>query len=191
MWLEVRGADEGGRTLFSSGLLADPAHDLCDASTLDDQDNPLRRHVVGCDASDPQLVNIQGKLIDRRDVVRDASGKPQVNEEGEQVVIAAEGARETVIQHLAGGVVARIRPATKQKMLPIPPNEAVSFSYRFTMARPSANPTVTVRLMFRNLPPYFVRALGAGQPAGEEPKVGPLVKNLRPVEMAKQTRSAR
>jgi hypothetical protein len=191
MWIEVRGADEGGRTLFSSGLLADPTHDLCDASTLDDEDNPLRRHVVGCDASDPQLVNIQGKLIDKRDVLRDASGKPQVNEKGEQVVIAAEGAREAVIQHLAGGVVARIRPATKQKMLPISPNDEVSFSYRFTMARLSASPTVTVRLMFRNLPPYFVRALGAGQPPDEEPKVGPLVKNLRPVEMARLTRSAR
>jgi hypothetical protein len=191
MWIEVRGADEQNRPLFSSGLLANPTHDLCDAGTMDDPGNPLRRHMVGCDASDPQLVNIQAKLIDKRDILRDAGGSPVLNEKGQQIVIQAADGKETVLQHFKGGVTARKRPASNQKMTPIPPNDSVTFTYRFTMARPSLNPTVTVRLLFRNLPPYFLRALAEGQPADEEPKLTPLLKNLRVAEMAKQTRSGR
>jgi hypothetical protein len=48
-----------------------------------------------------------------------------------------------------------------------------------------------VRLLFRNLPPYFLRALAEGQPANEEPKLAPLIMNLRVAEMNKQSRSAR
>jgi hypothetical protein len=191
MWLEVQGTDENGRILFSSGRLADPTGDVCDSSTMDDRDNPLRRHITGCSASDPQLVNIQGKLVTKRDVLRDAAGKAVLDGRGEHIVIEGEGARESVLQHLAGGVVARVRPSSKQKMTAIPPNDVSTFSYQFTMPRVVANPRVTVRLLFRNLPPYFLRALAEGQPAAEEPKVAPLIKNLRAVEMAKQTRSAR
>ena len=38
--------------------------------------------------------------------------------------------------------------------------------------------------MFRSFGPYFLRALAAGQPKREKPRLGPLVKNLQIDEMA-------
>jgi hypothetical protein len=79
-------------------------------------------------------------------------------------------------------VVLRERPFDKQKMGTIAPNDTRSFSYRLPVRGRAA--TLGVRLLFRNLPPYFLRTLAAGQPKSEEPQLGPLVPNLQVVEMA-------
>ena len=79
----------------------------------------------------------------------------------------------------------RTRPSDKQALAPIAPGETRLF--HFTAARPKngdAEVNVSARLLFRNLPPYFLRALGAGQPAGDAPKLPPLAANVQIVEMA-------
>lgn len=188
LWIEVK-VDAGGVPVLTSGALAAPTDDLCDAATLDDPGNPLLPHVTGCGASDPQLVSFQQKLVDRIDVARDAAGRQLTNDRGELKVIQAEGARETVLQRLAGGPVTRVRPSDKQPLGSIPPNDTRSFEYRAPVPGGVSSVTVSVRLLFRNLPPYMVRALAAGQLPGEEPKLAPLVASLQVVEMASLRRT--
>jgi hypothetical protein len=43
---------------------------------------------------------------------------------------------------------------------------------------------VRARLLFRQLPPYLVRALAQNQPAAEMPQLAPLVGNLETLVMA-------
>jgi hypothetical protein len=182
MWLEVVVTDPSGAVVGSSGRLATNDSDLCDASTMDDVGSVMARHVKGCDASDPQLVSFQAKLVERTEPLRDKNGALARNEKGELITAQPEGAEETSLQRLDGGVVLRERPFDKQKMGTIAPNDTRSFSYRLPVrGRPAA---LTVRLMFRNLPPYFLRALAAGQQKDEEPQLGPLIPNLQVVEMA-------
>ena len=187
MWLEVRVLDAGGAAVFSSGVLAAPTDDLCDAATLDDAGNPVLPHVRGCAGSDPQLVSFQQKLVDRIDIARDAGGRPKRNVKGELQVIQAEGAEETWLQRIRGGPVARVRPSDKQTLTTIAPNDSRTFQYR--VPAPPAGATVAVRLLFRNLPPSMLRALAANQPANEQPKLGPLIGNLQIVEMASVKRA--
>ncbi len=191
LWLEVKVADAGGTPLFTSGVLAAPTDDLCDAGTIDDPRNPMIPHLSGCSGSDPQLVSFQQKLVDRIDVARDAGGQRVVNERGELKPIQAEGAKEVAIQHLAGGPVARVRPLDKQALTTLGPNDTRTFEYRATLPAGVAGATVSVRLLFRNLPPYMLRALAAQQPAEEEPKLAPLIKNLQIVELVSIKRPVR
>lgn len=184
MWLEVKVSDPSGAVLFSSGLVGNTVTDLCDASTLDDENNPVLPHVLGCSASDPQLVNIQGKLVDKTEPKKDKNGELVRNEKGELVNAQTEDGEETWLQRLGGGVVARIRPSDKQALGTIPPNDTRTFGYKVPLGvRPSAV-TISVRLLFRNMPPYFLRALAANQPADEKPKLGTFIPNLQVVEMA-------
>jgi hypothetical protein len=46
--------------------------------------------------------------------------------------------------------------------------------------------TITVRLLYRNLPPYLLRALAAHQPPTDPVMLGPLIGNLQVVEMQSQ-----
>jgi hypothetical protein len=187
MWIEATVTEAGGRVLGSTGLVSNSSGDLCDANTMDDPSNPMSRFVVGCSASDPQLVNFQAKLVDRTEPAKDKRGELVRNEKGELVNSQPEGAEETWLQKLDGGVVARVRPLDKQVMGTISPNDTRTFSFRLqTLAPRSGAATLTVRLLFRNLPPYFLRALAANQPADERPKLGPLISNLQIVEMASQ-----
>jgi hypothetical protein len=185
MWFEVVVTDTSRRPLAQSGVLANAASDLCDASILDDRESPMRPFLVGCRRSDPQLVSFQQQLVDRIQIARDASGNPKTGVRGENLIEAASGAKEIVIQHLESGPVPRVRPSTKKPTVPLVPGESASFPYTFTLA-PDATPArITVRLLMRVAPPYFLRALGAGQPANETPKVAPLVDALEAMEMAK------
>jgi hypothetical protein len=170
MWLEVVVRDENGDVLFESGLLAGNTADLCDADTLDDRDNPMLPYVQGCAASDPQLVNFQQKLVDRIALVNG------------NIIQAGE---ETWLQNLNGGAVARVRPVDGQELTRILPNETRTFLYQIVLPnRLPTGATLTVRLLFRNLPPYFLRALADHQPAGEQPQIAPMIGNVQIVEMA-------
>src|SRR6185503_16683986 len=131
---------------------------------LDDENNPVLPHTLGCSGSDPQLVNIQGKLVDKTDIKKDKNGEPVRNDKGELINVQADDVEETWLQRLGGGVVARIRPFDKQAMGTIPPNDTRTFAYRLAIAQRPAAVTISVRLLFRNLPPYFLRALAANQP---------------------------
>lgn len=183
IWLEVKLSDGGGELLFSSGVLAKNTDDLCDATTLDREPAALAKFVRGClDGSDPQLVSFQQMLVDRVDIERDKDGNPVRNNDDELVLIAADGAEEAVLQRLKGGAVPRVRPFDKKKLAPIPPFEARSFVYPL----PFRTAEVSVRLMFRSMPPYFLRALAAGQPKGEKPRLEPLIGNLQIEVMAER-----
>jgi hypothetical protein len=185
MWFEVIVSDENGTTLFSSGVLRTNTDDLCDAGTMDDPGNPLARFVRGCAAFDSQLVNFQQKLIDEIDILLDENDQPVRNDDGDFIIVQPPGGEETNLQHLEGGVVARVRPFDGQVLGLIPPNETRTFVYFVPIeGELPSEIRISVRLLFRNLPPYFLRALGEEQPDDEIPQIGPLIENLQIVEMA-------
>jgi hypothetical protein len=185
MWFEVVVTNASGRALVQSGVLKNVADDLCDASVVDDRENPMRPFLAGCRRSDPALVNFQQQLVDRIQIARDEAGSPKVGVRGENLLEAQSGAKEVVLQFLDSGPVPRIRPSTKKPTVPLVPGESASFPYTFTFS-PDETPTrLTVRLLMRVAPPYFLRALAAGQPPNEKPRVDAFVGELEAMEMAK------
>jgi nucleotide-binding universal stress UspA family protein len=185
MWIELV-AKEAGQPIFASGVIAKPADDLCDAATFGDTTNPLRSFVVGCTEVDPQLVNIQLKLVDKIAALADANGQPVLDEGGEHVLIQSKEAKgETYLQALTGGAVARPRPSDKASLAPLRPGGKRTYQYTIPLARTVKAGSVSARLLFRNLPPYWVRAMAAEQKPHEEPRIEPLIANIQTVEMAK------
>jgi hypothetical protein len=185
MWFEVTLRDRGGRVLAQSGVLDDVANDLCDASVVDDAESPMRPFIVGCSRSDPELVSFQQKLVDRVAIARDAGGNAKLGVRGENLLEPAPGAKEVVIQFLEAGPVPRIRPSTKKPTVPLVPGETASYPYTFTFGPGAAPARLTVRLLMRVAPPYFLRALAAGQPPNEKPRVDTFVRELEAMEMNK------
>ena len=60
-----------------------------------------------------------------------------------------------------------------------------AFAYKVPLPSRSVGPVLaSVRLLFRNLPPYMLRELDAHQEARDSVRLGTLVKNLQIVEMA-------
>jgi hypothetical protein len=189
MWLEITVSDPTG-PIFASGVLATPSSDLCDAGTLDEASNPMRPFMNGCDRSDPQLVNFQKKLVNHFEIAKDKQGQPLRNDKGELKIIQAESGQEQFLQYLTSGVVERIRPSDGKPTAALKPGETRSFHYVVPLpARALGELALSARLLFRNNPPYFVRAMGEHQPPGEQPRLGPLVTRLMVVQMAqvKQT----
>ena len=91
--------------------------------------------------------------------------------------------REAVLQHLTGGSMSRIRPHSGQPTSSLSPGASATFAYRFpSSVREPAR--ASVRLLFRTMPPYFLKALAAEQRSGDGPNLGPLVTNLEVTEMA-------
>jgi hypothetical protein len=188
MWVELAVEDGRGKPVFLSGVVGDASDDLCDAATLDEGNGPIRRHVVGCGRPDLQLVNFQRRLVDKATVAKDAQGNVSRNERGEAVGVAADDANESSIQRLAGGAVLRRRPSDEQLMNAIEPGQTRRFVYDVPLENP-AGAVARARLLFSNLPPYFLRDLAGHQPPQELPRLEPLIKNLEIVQMA-ETRLA-
>jgi hypothetical protein len=180
LWVEVKAVDREG-TLLSSGVLAKNTDDLCDATSMNDA---LRGDMQGCATPDPQLVLIQQKLVDLVEPIK-SGGKPVLDDIGDPKIEQRAGAKETILQHLTGGVLARIRPLDNKPLAPVVAGQTRTFGFHFDRA-PTGDVKVTVRLLFRNLPPYFVRAMARSQPKDETPQLAPLVANLQIVEMAKE-----
>jgi len=175
MWLEVTLLDSSGRILADSGRLAAASADLCDASILDDAENPVRPFVQGCTKSDPLLVNFQQMLLDVTEPKIAADGTPVLDRRGEPLLQRGPNGREAVIQHLTAGAVPRVRPFDHQPTLALAAGETHAFPYAFTFD-PAATPkALRVRLLFRASPPYFLRALNVSQ----------FVENLEVAEMAR------
>lgn len=188
MWLEIIVVDANGQVVYESGVLASNTADLCDAGTLDDPRNPMVEYVVGCSASDPQLTNIQQKLVDDVDILRNASGDAVVDANGEFVPIQAVGGSETWMQNLNGGAVARTRPVDGQVLGTIPSGETRFFGYEVLLEElPPGDLTISVRLLFRNLPPYFLRALVDNAIPEETVDLEPMIPNLQIVEMVRDS----
>ncbi len=184
MWVEFIARDGiAKRAIFASGLLVKNTDDLCDTGTFDDPQSPIRELMQGCTRSDPQLVNFQKKLVDKADVQRDAQGNPVRNQRGELIPIAAPGSSETSIQRVAGNPITRRRPIDNQLMGSILPGQERQFTYSVTVPPGITLLDLRARLLFRNLPPYFVRDIARNQPGDEKPQLEPMVKNLDIVEM--------
>jgi hypothetical protein len=188
MWIELVVKD-GGSTIFQSGVLARNDDDLCDNGTFGETTNPLRGFVQGCTAVDTSLVNIQTKLVDKIAVEADNFGQPKKDEGGDNVLIQSREGNETYLQFLTGGGVARTRPIDKTLVGPLRPLQRKTYNYAIPLPRNVRNGTWTARLLFRNLPPYWVRAMGKEQKPGtaDGPQLTPLIANLQIVEMAKQS----
>lgn len=185
MWFEVVVTGATGRTLFQSGVLKNVSDDLCDASVVDDRENPMRAFLAGCRRGDPSLVNFQQQLVSPIQIARDDAGNPKLGVRGENLLEAAKGAKEIVLQFLDSGPVPRIRPSTKKPTVPLVPGESASFPYAFDFSTEETPSRLTVRLLMRVAPPYFLRALASGQPPNEKPRVDQFVVALEAMEMAK------
>jgi hypothetical protein len=185
MWFEVVVTGASGRTLAQSGVLKNVSDDLCDASVVDDRQNPMQPFVVGCRRSDPSLVNFQQQLVDRIQIARDEAGNPKLGVRGENLLEPAQGAKEVVLQFLEAGPVPRIRPSTKKPTVPLVPGESATFPYSFDFSSDETPARLSVRLLMRVAPPYFLRALASGQPPNEKPRVDAFVGELEAMEMAK------
>jgi hypothetical protein len=187
MWIEVTLVDAAGQLIDASGKLENPTDDLCDSSIVDNPENPMRPFLSGCKTSDKRLVNFQQMLVDKIEVSRDEGGAVRLGARGENLLQAAEGAKECVIQYLTAGPVPRKRPATGKLTPPLAPGETGTYPYSFPLG-PTANPKrLTARLLFRVASPYFLRALGKDQPPAEKPRVDVLVTELEVTEMATVT----
>jgi hypothetical protein len=159
MWIEVVIKDSDGRELAESGRLISPTDDLCDNDTLNDA---LAFNVKGCgdkaapflaNGADPQLVNFQQKLVD---LIADGGG----------VAVQDPNGREATLQFLDGGAVPRKRPSDGQTLNTIPFQDIRSFNYSLEIAPQNDQISVKVRLLYRNLPPYFVRTLANNSAGG-------------------------
>jgi Cytochrome c554 and c-prime len=184
MWLEATLFDAQGRELASSGKLLQPSDDLCDASILDDPESPMRAHLVGCRVSDRQLVSFQQMLVDRVELLRDATGGVQLDLRSQPKLARSAGAKEAVVQFLTGGPVPRVRASTGKPTPPLVVGEARTFPYAFVLPVGLTARRIRVRLLFRALPPYFLRALTATQTAADGPPLTRLIGNLEVNEMA-------
>src|SRR6185436_6074812 len=102
VWLEVSVRDANRQRVASSALLPSESSDLCDASIIDDPENPMKPLLQGCTSADPLLVNFQQQLFDTVELARDAQNNPILDDRGEFKLARAERARETALQHLDG-----------------------------------------------------------------------------------------
>lgn len=183
MWLEVTLLDAAGRALAASGLIAKPTDDLCDSSILDDPSSDVRPFVVGCRETDRQLVSFQQMLLDKIELLRDGSGVVELDLRKQPKLRAAPGSKEAIVQFLTGGPVPRVRPSTGAPTPPLVAGESRTFGYRFQDVAGAER--LRVRLLFRAVPPYFVRALGKTQTAADGPSLTALLPNLEINEMAR------
>lgn len=186
MWIELV-VNDGAVPIFTSGVLAKNDDDLCDGGTFGEAQNPLRAFVQNCREVDSQLVNIQLKLVDKIAVAANALGQASKDDRGDNLLIQSREGNETYLQFVTGGAVARTRPSDRTLMAPLRPLERKTYNYVIPLRANVRAGAFTARLLFRNLPPYWVRALGKEQKPGtaDGPQVAPLVAHVQIVEMAK------
>ena len=185
MWLEVTLLNAQGQAVAVSGQVVRPTDDLCDGAILDDPNSSVKDFLIGCAATDRQLVTFQQMLMDKVELLRDANGVVQLDLRREPKLRAAPGAKEAVVQFLTGGPVPRVRPSTGKPNPPLIVGEQRSFPYSFDVPAASGAQRVRIRLLFRAVPPYFLRALAKTQTASDGPSLNGVVGNLEINEMAR------
>lgn len=179
LWVEITATDDAGRLLFTSGVLSQPTDDLCDGEVLFDFDNPMQRFFQGCDQGvDDELVTLQQKLVNLAGF--QADGSDPFDPAG--LTQAVEIGEETSLQYLHGGVVARQRPFDGTQLVNLKPFEERSFHYDIPGGGGGTH--VQARLLFRQMPPYFLRSLASGQQPTDMPQLAPLVENLETIVVA-------
>jgi hypothetical protein len=186
MWLEVTLLDAQGRVVTGSGRLLQPTDDLCDGSILDDPNNDMRDFMVGCTATDRQLVSFQQMLVDKVELLRDPSGVVELDLRNEPKLRPAPGAKEAIVQFLTGGPVPRVRPSTGKPTAPLIVGERRSFPYAFDLPSTASTERVRVRLLLRAVPPYFLRALSKSQTPADGQSLNGVIGTLEINEMARE-----
>lgn len=183
MWIEFEVTDNGV-PIFNSGALKKNTDDLCDNGTFGDVRNPLRSFVIGCAEVDKQLVNIQLKLVDLI-TTTDQTGQSKTDDYGQPVLFESlSGKGETYLQEPGAGGVARKRPSDNSSLAPLLPFEHREYQYVVPLEGLRAQTgSFKARLLFRNLPPYWLRGMANEEPKNEIPQLGPLIQNLQIVEM--------
>jgi hypothetical protein len=182
MWVEIVATDASGATVFQSGVLGQPTDDLCDGDSLFERGNPMKRFFQGCTQVDDQLVTFQQKLVDRVDFEED--GSDPFDPAG--LTKAIQIGNETWLQYLHGGVVARQRTFDGVELAAIKPFDSQELHYDLPVNQTNGL-HISARLLWRQLPPYFMRALASAQPSGETPQIAPLVGSLETLVMATDT----
>ena len=185
MWLEVTLLNAQGQVVAASGRLAQPSDDLCDSSILDDPNNDMRQFMVGCSATDRLLVSFQQMLMDKIELLRDPSGVVQLDARNEPKLRPAPGSKEAIVQFLTGGPVPRLRPFTGKPTPPLVVGEQRAFPYAFDLRPGTGAERARARLLFRALPPYFMRALSKSQTPADGQNLAALIGNLEINEMAR------
>lgn len=185
MWFEVTLLNARGQVVAGSGQVLRPSDDLCDGSILDDPSNGMKEFLIGCASTDRQLVSFQQMLMDKIELLRDANGVVQLDLRNEPKLRPAPGSKEAVVQFLTGGPVPRVRPSTGKPTPPLIVGEQRSFPYAFDLPTGTAAERVRVRLLFRAVPPYFLRALAKTQTPSDGPSLNGVVQNLEINEMAR------
>ncbi|HET9956138.1 MAG TPA: multiheme c-type cytochrome [Polyangiaceae bacterium] len=178
MWIELQVLDSAGRVAAQTGTLRRSSDDLCDAELLRDA-NPLRGFAVGCLKPDESLVNFQQLLLDRIEFTRDGGGRA--------VVTRPPGAVEVVVQHLTSGSVPRVRPFDRRPTPPLSPGESRTFDFSLELPSGTTPAQLRARLLFRAVPPYFLRALEAQQQPEDGPPLSRWIDQIEIVEMASVT----
>lgn len=187
LWLEVLVKGANGEVLASSGVIGSVEKDLCDAEMFTGVSRSVLDFTLGCTEPDLQLVNFQAILLDQIEAAKAEDGSVVLDDLGQAKLAPTKDAKETFLQHFTGGPIARTRGIDKKPVPPLDPGEERSFHYEFDLGqRGDAVREVQVRLMFRAIAPYFLRALGKNQPRSEAP-VAPLVKNLRVDELSRDS----
>ncbi|HWA72237.1 MAG TPA: multiheme c-type cytochrome [Polyangiaceae bacterium] len=184
MWVELKLLDAQGRLISGSGVIGSVADDLCDPELLA-AGRSLRNFAGNCASVDNQLVTFQQRLLDRVQPARDASGAPRKDARGQAVLEAAPGADEVVVQHVTSGPVARVRGSDKRPIPPLIPGESRSFDYSLDAPAAVKPARLEARLLFRAVPPYFLRAMAARQEPADGPRVDTFIQNLEVIEMAR------
>jgi hypothetical protein len=173
MWIEIKSISASGQVVDGSGIVADVTDDLCDGATLDDAFiNPMPQFFQGCRFIDGELTTFQQKLVSAVDF--ETQDRFLVQDTITQDVQDDFGV-ETWLQYLTGGVVARQRFNEGGNLAALLPFETREFHY--DVQNPGQGGKITARLLFRSLPPYFLRALASKQDASEE-SLTPLISNL-------------
>jgi hypothetical protein len=182
MWIEITVTDSNQNTLFTSGVLQNPAtDDLCDGDSLFEFGNPMIPFFQGCrDGVDQELTTFQQKLVDLAGFQID--GSDPFDPAG--LTKAVQIGNETWLQYLHGGVVARQRTFDGTLTANIKPFQQEEFQYAANTNGESTGLHVAARLLWRQLPPYFLRALASGQPSTEVPQLAPLIPNIETIVMA-------
>jgi hypothetical protein len=180
MWIEITVTDGAGRILFTSGVVSSPTDDLCDGDSLFERGNPMRKFFQNCPQVDDELVTFQQKLVDF--VTFQIDGSDPFDPAG--ATTAVQLGNETWLQFLHGGVVARQRTFDGTQVANLKPFEQREFHYDVPLFENAQQLHVQARLLWRQLPPYFLRALASAQPSTEVPQLAPLIGNLETVVMA-------
>jgi len=180
MWFEVT-ASIDGVPFFTSGVLQNPTDDLCDPDALTEFGSVMPLFFQNCSFTDDELTTFQQKLVNL--AFGELDGSDIFDPAG--LTKAVQVGNETWLQYLNGGVVARQRVNFDDTAIaPLKPFASTESNYSIPLNGGNAQGvTITARLLFRQLPPYFLRALGSQQAAAET-QVVPLIGNLSTIVMA-------